>query len=137
MSAYGRPGTLIYPVPYYKLKDPHIDKNWTAAYQRAVKQEAHEFNKMEISRAARIATPENHTGVITARKYYQNFSPPAWFFDPPAEMGYSAQWWEVLAEPPSPCIGNVRHLEGWRHDDANCQWCGAGRSPANPDLLEV
>ncbi len=138
---YGRPGTLIYPVPGYKLKTARIDPNWTEEYKATVQAEVDAFNKMETDRATAIATADNHNGVRTIREIYPDFQPPAWFFDPPKDMGYSPEWWECEDKPPDPgkCTGNPRRGNdpAWRHRDDNCQYCGAGRSPANPDQITL
>lgn len=138
---YGRPGTLIYPVPGYKLKTPHIDHRWTDEYKQAAIDEAEAFNKMERDRADRIATIDNHMGVRNIREIYPDFQPPAWFLNPPADMGQPADWWEMHDSPPEPgkCVGDYTNGKGvpWRHSDSNCQFCGAGRNSADPNLITL
>jgi hypothetical protein len=94
---YGRPGTLIYPLPHYKLRSthsPHPDIKVRSAEQRAAKV----FNHVEEERAAKIATLDNHMGVRSIRAIY-----PGWV--PPLPLGayrdipYTGNWWETAEAP--------------------------------------
>jgi hypothetical protein len=131
---HGRPGTLIYPLPSYKLKTFRDDHRRSVGDRQAALDEVNEFNRQERERAEKIATPDNHSGVRQVRKYYPDFAPPPWFLEPPAGLGGIPQWWETDAAAPKPgkCVsrnalgGHNAHV--WAHRDDHCQWCGAGRT---------
>lgn len=124
---YGRPGTLIHPLPHYKLKTAHLDPNWTEEYKAAKLAEVEAFNRQERERAGRIATPDNHKAVRFVRKFYPEFDPPAWFFDD-AEAGYGkggpGHWWETEAEQPTPETCKPRSVGRHPVNGSWCQWCG-------------
>jgi len=119
---YGKPGTLIYPVPNYKLKVAHIDKHWTEEYKQIVRAEAEAHNQMIIERATRIATVDNHLAVVRIREFYPEYEPELDLIkNPPPSPG---NWWERYAEPfkPEDCPGQYGH----KHpvNGSWCQMCG-------------
>lgn len=123
---YGRPGTLVFPVPSYKLKTFRDDPRWNEGCRTAGKAEAEEFNRMEIERATRIATLDNHRGVRAIRAHYPDWSPP----DPGMVNGIPgyrhAGWWTTADEKPAPdaCPGD--RSVNMKHKPDYCQWCGIG-----------
>lgn len=123
---YGKPGTLIYPVPAYKLKSPHIDPHWTDGYTAAVLAEADTFNAMEDARAARIATVDNHQAVRAVRKVYPDFTPdPSWLDGSGLDAARPGDWWERLAERPSPASCAPPKWFGKHRETGWCQFCGS------------
>lgn len=121
---YGRAGTLIYPVPYYKLRSFRDDPRWSEEYRAAAKAEVEAFNHQELERAARIATVDNHQGVRAIRKVYPDFAPSAEQIDSPAPFP-QADWWTSDEERPTPdiCPGDY-----WKAHpkSGRCIWCGHG-----------
>jgi len=119
---YGRPGTLVYPVPYYKLKIARIDEHWTEEYKQLVRDEAAAYNKMLQERAERIAIPDNHKAVVYIREFYGEYEPELDLIENPPE--HPGDWWERLAEKPTPetCPGKY----GYKHPMGTtwCQMCG-------------
>ncbi len=77
---YGKPGTLIYPVPYYKLK-PLLKQEggetpkYTREYLDAENGPRRKWNEEEIERAKRIAVPENHLAYVFIRKFFPEAKP--------------------------------------------------------------
>lgn len=120
---YGPPATLIFPVPYYKLKtfvdDPRFSDEWRTKERAAVEQ----ANADLQARYAAACTPEHHEAVSTIRKHYPNAPIRQDYIDnPPAKLG---NWYERLEERPAPesCPGDrsvrlAHNNEGW------CQFCG-------------
>ena len=131
---YGRPGTLIFPVPSYKLKTPKQFKVTPGATpeEMAKLQEAMDaelaavnaHNEAERLRAERVATPENHKAVLIIRRYYPDYQPEQELIDNPSAFERPGNWWETMDEAPSPenCPGQYGH----RHPVNNswCQFCG-------------
>ena len=78
---YGKPGTLIFPVPYYKLK-PLMKQNtvgqigqYSEEYLATQNAERTAHNDAEIARAAAIATPENHSAYLFIRSFFPDAKP--------------------------------------------------------------
>jgi hypothetical protein len=117
----GQPGTLIYPIPSYKMRttpSTHLDIRVQSAEQRAAR--AH--NAFEEARAAKIATVDNHRGVKTIREVYPDWTPSlslgAYRDLPPV-----GAWWETMDERPTPETCPGIHGAPHRHDGW-CQFCG-------------
>lgn len=125
---YGRPGTVIYPVPEYRLRrfvdDTRFSDAWRVAEQAAVA--AH---NAEIERLCRlVAHPRNHGAFRTVQRFYPDAQPRLDLIAEPGPIGGS--WWETDAVQPTPetcrprttfrTLGCAGHpLNGtW------CQWCG-------------
>lgn len=128
---FSRPGTLIFPIPAYKIakaKDIKISVNASAgeieAAKRAQQAEVDRINALneaEQIRAERIAIPENHNAVRSIREFYPNHQPDLKQIKKPgAERG---EWWTISPERPSAteCPGPYRHHP---HSDEGCQFCG-------------
>jgi len=121
---YGRPGTLIFPVPDYKLKTFRDDYRWSEEYRTALRNEIDAYNREEIDRAAAIAIPENHQAVRIIRKFYPEYQPePELIANPPQQI---AQWWETEAHKPTPetCPTTQRWNKTHPINGSWCQWCG-------------
>ena len=119
---YGRAGTLIFPVPSYKLRTFADDPRWNEEYRAAGKAEADAFNRMEIARATTIATVDNHRGVRAIRAFYPDWMPSPGMVN--GIPGYrSAGWWTTGDEKPAPevCPGDVS--VSLLHTAERCQWC--------------
>lgn len=119
---YGRPGTLVYPLPYYKIKhfrdDPRFNDTWREAEQTRIREE----NAFEENRARAIATPENHSAVRLIRRFYPEYQPePDLIENPVARPG---SWWETEAECPKPGACNPRSCGPHPINGSWCQWCG-------------
>lgn len=121
----GRPGTLIYPVPDYKLKHFTDDVRWSEEYRTAAKAEVEAFNSQERERAERIAIPENHSAVRVIRSFYPEYSPDAdlWLIDNQPDS-ISGMWWETEAERPTPEQCRPRSVGPHPVNGEWCQWCG-------------
>lgn len=130
---YGRPGTLIFPVPAYKLKTPRTFKVTPGASQAEMDKlkeamdaelaAVNAHNEAERLRAERIATPENHQAVVCIRKFYPEHQPDMALIANPDKFERGGDWWERYAEQPSPedCPG----IHGHPHDRYEyCQLCG-------------
>lgn len=113
---------IIYPVPDYKLKTFHDDERFSEEWREAEKT-AIELANTDIQTAARkIAKYDNHDATIIIRRYYPEFKPSARDMatlvnNPPQEK---ADWWERLAEKPTPetCPG-----ADWQKHPVNGAWC--------------
>jgi hypothetical protein len=72
---YGRPATLIFPVPDYKLRrfvdDVRFSNEWRALEHQKIDQENREIRE----RAAAIAIPANHQAVRWIQKFYPAHDP--------------------------------------------------------------
>lgn len=127
---YGKPGTLIYPVPTWRLKafhdDPRFSDTWRAKERAAVEQ----ANAEEETRSARIATWDNHRAVKMIRRYYPDFDrPDSNEYGGRASLmkGGATQrgdWWETEAEQPTPETCRPRSLGPHPINGTWCQWCG-------------
>jgi hypothetical protein len=119
---YGRPGTLIYPVPGYNLKTFRDDPRWSDAYRATAQAEVEEYNRMELERAAAIAIPANHKAVLIIQVFYPEYRPePELIANPPAAI---TQWWETEATPPAPEECTPRSCGPHPVNGTWCQWCG-------------
>lgn len=122
-SAEGRDQTLIYPVPYYKLKTPRVDfKRWSVEYIMEYCKEIAVYNQMVIDHAMVVATRDNHMAVIKVRKYYPDHMPTNQLIYTPNRVG---TWWEREAVQPTPetCEGND-FLGKHPCNGSWCQVCG-------------
>lgn len=119
---YGRPATLIFPVPYYKLRqfrdDPRFSEEWRVRELAVIKQENDEIK----AKYAKVCTPENYSAVRLIRRYYPEHEPRLdWIATPPQQPG---NWYEELETQPTPdnCPGDMGH----KHpvNGSWCQFCG-------------
>ena len=128
---YGRPGTLIFPIPAYKVavaKDIKVSASATdeeiAAARRAQQAEVDRINAVneaEQIRAKRVATPENHNAVRSIREFYPDHQPDlGQIAKPGPEQG---EWWTIATERPTAanCPGPYRQHP---HNENGCQFCG-------------
>jgi hypothetical protein len=131
---HGKSGMLIFPVPNYKLKPFTDDPRWNEEYRAAAKAEADAFNRMEIERATRIATPDNHKAVVTIRRFYPDYQPELDLISSPPNE-HVGMWWETEASQPSEgdcaktqrwgdCAKTQRWGEKHPFNGTWCQWCG-------------
>lgn len=121
---YGRPGCLVYPVPYYKLKSFTDDPRFSDEYRTAARAEVDAFNRQERERADKIAIPENHQAVRIIRRFYPEHVPDLDLIDNPPKI--TGQWWET--EPTQPSEENCARTQRWNNKHPFnvmwCQWCG-------------
>lgn len=119
---YNRPGTLIYPVPSYKLKTATIDEHWTEEYKAIVRLEAETYNRDAEDRAKHIAVPNNHKAVVIIRQYYPAYQPELDLIENPPQL-FQADWWEREATRPTQetCPG---HYDTKHGAQSNCRYCG-------------
>lgn len=147
---YGRPGTLIYPVPNYKLK---LVPTWEAtgkmsgaqtseaweeakkladAHFKTVLAETQAFNAAEIARARAVAVPDNHQAVVIIRKFYPDYQPELNLIEKPEKN--ITTWWETQAQAPEQSATGCRPRWGTHPMNGNwCQHCGWRK----PEPVEV
>lgn len=130
---YGRPGTLIFPVPSYKLRpipkpEAGLEIVPGGAFDLRVKAIEAE-NLAEQHRARLLATPDNHAAVRQIRRVYPDYQPDPRLILHPEYFTRPGYWWEVLPEQPtSPadCNRTQRGVTGKCPMNSSwCQWCGA------------
>lgn len=147
---YGKPGTLVYPLPCYKVMESRIDEHWTEEHKRKVREADAQYNAYEDRRARAIATVDNHLAVLAIRRYYPDFDPMIPYgwpgvinadglhfvttgqsmvdgYLPPEQPG---DWWERCAERPKDAaeceatMQRTRHFLGHHRTEGWCQFCG-------------
>lgn len=119
---YGKPRTLIYPVPSYKLETFRDDPKGSADWREKAKAAVAARNADIEARAAQVAVPENHLAYRLIHKFYPEHTPDLELIQhPPATVG--GFWWETDAERPTP---ETCHPRGSKHpvNGTWCQWCG-------------
>lgn len=121
---YGKPATIIFPVPYYKLRtfrdDPRFSEEWRTSEQRTIKLSNDELR----AKYAVVCTPDNHNAVRYIRKYYPEHQPRLdWITSTPRNPG---DWYEKLEAPPRPedCPGDARVRSKHPVNGSWCQFCG-------------
>ena len=139
---HDKPGTLVFPLPDYALKQPKVlsipatstDEEIAQIRdsQRLENELARALNTIEHTRAVRIAIPENHQAVLSIREFYPEHEPNlGWIICPPRLP--QADWWETSAECPTPETCTPRNsLQGrglgeWSHPKDpghHCHFCG-------------
>lgn len=130
---YGRPGTLVYPVPDYKLKLTFTDDvRWSEEYRAAVRAEMAAFNKQERARAAAIASVNTHQGVLTIRKWYPDFQPELdeQFLPVAPAASHQGDWWEREDVRPTPQTCRPSTWFGPHRAKGWCQYCGYTTNPS-------
>ncbi len=116
------PGGCCGNTPFGRIeKNPTMPANfdkWTAEHQQAHLLCIEEENKRVTAECERVATPDNHDGTIIVRRYYPEFDPTPELIA--AEFDSPGDWWDVLAERPTPdtCPGTP-----WHKHPANGSWC--------------
>jgi hypothetical protein len=118
---YGRPATVIFPVPNYKLRafrdDPRFSEEWRTSERAAI--DAHNASVRE--RYAQVATVDNHSAVRLIRRFYAGYQPD---FERAEAAPRPGDWWERHASRPaaSACVPpgwfGAHRPTGW------CQFCG-------------
>ncbi len=119
---YGKPGTLIYPLPDYKLKHFHDDPRFNDVWREAEQTRIREENAFEENRARAIATPENHQAVRLIRSFYPEYQPDLDLIENP--VARPGSWWETEAECPKPEECRPRSCGPHPVNHSWCQWCG-------------
>jgi hypothetical protein len=126
-TEYGRPATLIYPVPDYKLKSFTDDPRWSEECRQAAQAEVEAFNRQAQAHASRIATFENRWDVIAIQKAYPTLAMAT------IDLAISAggklvarhgDWWERLAERPTRETCRPPKWYGAHRTSGFCQFCG-------------
>lgn len=121
-SAEGCDKTLIYPVPYYKLRrfvdDPRFSDEWRAKEQAVIAQ----ANEEVKAHAWGVASFDTHGATRLIRRDYPDWKPShteqvQLVSDPPESTG---NWWERMHTRPAPedCPG-----EDWQPHPVNGAWC--------------
>lgn len=134
---YGRPGTLIYPVPDYKLQTFTDDVRWSDEYRTAKRAEVAAFNRQERERAAGLATLDNHQAVCRIREVYPEFAVGAEpLLATVVEEAWTrgegpGDWWQREAAQPTVEACEYRNRPNAWGSDARkhrtegwCQYCG-------------
>lgn len=122
---FNRPGTLIFPVPAYELKQFTDDQEWSEEYRAAKKAEVDAFNKMETDRAEIIAVPENHKAVKLIQRFYPDYRPEVDLIENPPKQ-HVGDWWETEETQPTEekCASTQRWGKKHPFNVTWCQWCG-------------
>ena len=125
---YGRPATIIFPVPYYKLAsfhdDPRFSEEWRTQEKAAVETRNAELHRLY----AQVAIPENHAAFRMVRKFYPEAPPRLDLISDPGHAG--GNWYETEATQPTPETCNPRLPASWGKGSQHpvngtwCQWCG-------------
>lgn len=127
---YGKPKTVIYPVPEYELKTFRDDPRFSDEYRNLARAEVDQYNRDLIARRAKDATIDNHLAVVTIRRFYPEYVPT-----PEVETallarqtpeGYDERgnWWETQDERPTPENCHPRNMGPHPLNVTRCQWCG-------------
>lgn len=119
---------IIYPVPYYKLKQFRDDERWSDTYRCSAVAEVQAFNDQVQQQYKSLATPENHNATRLIRKFYPDFQPDLDMINNPPS-GIIPCWWESESVNPGPerCTQTQRNKgSSWSHpiNGTWCQWCG-------------
>lgn len=112
--------TIIYPVPYYKLKSFTDDERFSDEWRTKEKASIAQFNKELIESTKKMATVDNHDGVRFIRKYYLEFTPTTDLLQGNDAYGKEGTWWErhIVKPTPEQCQG-----ESWQKHPVNGDWC--------------
>lgn len=121
---YGRPATLIFPVPSYKLRHFHDDKRFSQEWRTQEIEQVNRANEEIHAKYAKVCTPDNHAAVRFIREYYPEHTPRLdWIAQAPKNPG---TWYETLDAPPKPedCPGDVKIRMKHPVNGSWCQFCG-------------
>lgn len=115
----GEEGTIIFPVPDWKLRTFKDNSRFSDNWREKAKAEVEAYNQEVVARARELATPNNHLAVVRIREYYPEYQPEPGLIETPPET-HDGNWWERHAARPTPeqCPGQY----GNRHP-ANGTWC--------------
>lgn len=138
---YGRPATLIFPVPYYELRTFHDDERFSEEWRAKEQAAVAEHNAQLCTLYAKRCVPEYHAAYLTVSGYYPEHGPDLALIADPGRVR-PGDWWETEDIQPLPqaCTAGVvtlpsgGHLyrgcsgppNGWTHPTGKtwCQWCG-------------
>lgn len=82
---HGKPATIIFPVPYYKLRSFHDDPRFSEEWRTGQREQIERENNEKRALYAKVATPDNHQAVLHIRKYYPEHTPNLeWIANAPA-----------------------------------------------------
>jgi hypothetical protein len=134
---YNRPGTLIYPIPGWRLTTVKInaavddpeDLRFSETYRAKIRELRALAVQEEETRAAKVAIPENHHAVIAVREIYPDQDPAALLARYQDVTDRPGDWWEKLSErPASPevCTPWEGYVFSAHRDGGWCQFCGYG-----------
>jgi hypothetical protein len=112
--------TIIYPVPYYKLKTFTDDERFSDEWRAKEKASVTQANKEIEEQAKALAIPDNHQGVRFIRKYYPEFKPTDDLINNAKSYAGRGDWWTTEKTRPTPetCKG-----EDWQKHPVNGKWC--------------
>lgn len=123
-------GCLIFPVPYYKLRQFHDDHRFSDEWRTAEKAAIEAHNADVIARAAEVAIPENHSATRLIQKFYPDHQPDLTLIANPPDRDGDGDWWQTECARPSIDSCQPRNGIGARdHATQWCQWCG--RNPGD------
>lgn len=135
--------TVIYPVPYYKLKHFHDDPRFSDEWRKRERAAVEQANAEIIEQTRKIATPDNHSAVRLIREHYPDFQPEHLLADaPPSQITglpfdvdsllkygltfrpKAYNWFERLPHKPAPdeCPGEAWGKHEGQHP-VNGSWC--------------
>ncbi|MFA5401259.1 MAG: hypothetical protein WC359_12500 [Dehalococcoidia bacterium] len=134
-SIEDRDKTMIFPVPYYKLKhfldDPRFSEEWRIKERAAIKQ----ANDAVIAHALKVAVPENHRAYLAVKKYYPDAKPRLELIGR-SKFPPSSNWWTIMEERPTPdkCPGEYGKPHPVNGDWCQfCGWMGKKEADENSD----
>lgn len=126
------PGGCLDKTPFGTLKDMDGEIKWATEHESFGKwrdEEKEAFKAAIVTNNARItreceaiATPENATATIIVRRYYPEFTPTPDLFS--ADLEAPGNWWEVMAECPTPETCHGQYGTAHPVNTSWCQMCG-------------
>jgi hypothetical protein len=122
---HGRPVTIVFPVPSYKLRtfhdDPRFSNEWRAKERAAVDQQ----NTDKIAAYTRVATLDNHQAVRAIREIYPAYNPTSEEITALEAAPRPGDWWERHATRPTPAECQPGGFLREHRADDWCQFCGS------------
>jgi len=113
---------VIWPVPGWRLRKFLDDERFSDAWREKEKASVAQANEDIMAAARKVAVLDNHAAVVSTREYYPDFIPTDELVA--GKFQHPGNWWEVMAERPSPkdCPGQY----GSEHpvNGSWCQLCG-------------
>jgi len=121
----GKPATIIFPVPYYKLRtfhdDPRFSDEWRTKERAAIDQ--HNADKRAAYTA--VATLDNHRAVRAIREIYPEYAPTAESIAALEAGPRPGDWWQRFATRPTPAECTPPGWFGEHRKTDWCQFCGS------------
>lgn len=118
-------GTVIWPVPDYKLRrftdDPRFSEEWRASEKAAIA--AH--NADVRARTERVATMGNHCAVRSIRRVYPEYTLDVAQLARVEGAPRPGDWWERFASRPTPAECTPPKWLGAHRSTGWCQFCGS------------